>query len=83
VRRHELRDSTTGTGGFQVDLPAGLPTVAATGPFDDFRQAGTPRPASMPLNIADLVERHAAAGAARAARNLWRRVDAREPHSDV
>jgi len=83
VQRHELRDITSETGGFQVDLPAGLPTVEETGPFDDFKQAGAPRPASIPLNLAGLVARHAAAEAARAARNLWRRVDTRGPHNDV
>jgi len=83
VQQHELRDITSGTGGFQVDLPAGLPTVEETGPFDDFRHADPPRPASIPLNIAGLVARHAAAEAARAVRNLWRRVDTRAPHSDV
>ncbi len=83
VQRHELRDITTETGGFQVDLPAGLPTVEETGPFDDFKPAGPPRPASIPLNLAGLVARHAAAEAARAARNLWRRVDTRGPHNDV
>jgi hypothetical protein len=83
VQRHELRDITTETDGFQVDLPAGLPTVKETGPFDDFKPAGPPRLASIPVNLAGLVARHAAAEAARAARNLWRRVDTREPHSDV
>jgi hypothetical protein len=86
VRRHEFWDITTETGGFQVDLPAGLPTVEETGPFDDFKHAGhagPPRPASIPLNLAGLVARHAAAEAARAARNLWRRVDTRGPHNDV
>src|SRR5260221_4000347 len=83
VQRQELRDSTSETGGFQVDVPAGLPTVEETGPFDDFKQAGAPRPASIPLNLAGLIARHAAAEAARAARNLWRRVDTRGPHNDV
>jgi len=83
VQRQELRDSTSETGGFQVDLPAGLPTVEETGPFDDFKQARAPRPARIPLNLAGLVARHAAAEAARAALNLWRRVDTRGPHNDV
>src|SRR5258706_5566138 len=83
VQRHELRGITSETGGFQVDLPAGLPTVEETGPFDDFKQARAPRPASIPLNLAGLVARHAAAEAARAARDLSRRVDTRGPHNDV
>jgi len=83
VQRHELRDITTGSSDFQVDVPAGPPTVEENGPFDDFRHAGPPRPAGIPLNIAGLVARHAAAEAARAARSLWRRVDTREPHNDV
>ena len=76
VRRHELRDITTSSSDFQVDLPAGLPTVEATVPFDDFRHADPP-------NIAGQLARHAAAEAAKAARNLCRRFDTREPHNDV
>ncbi len=33
VQRHELRDVTTDVGDFQVQTPAGLPTVEETRPF--------------------------------------------------
>jgi hypothetical protein len=33
VQRLELRDVTTGTGDFQVELPADLPVVEETRPF--------------------------------------------------
>src|SRR5260221_2142695 len=83
VRRCELRDITTGSGGFRVDLPAGLPTVEATWPFNDYRHAGPPRPAGLPPTIAGLVARHAAAEAAEAAPNLRRRADSLGPYNDV
>jgi len=83
VRRYELQDITTSAGGFRVHIPADLPTVEETGPFDDVRQARPPHPASIPLNVASLLARQAAAEAAKATRNLLRRVDTREPHDHV
>jgi hypothetical protein len=74
VRRYELRDITTGAGDFQVDIPPGMPTVEEPGPFIDARP---PQPANIPLKVASVVARQAATEAAKAARNLLRRMDTR------
>jgi hypothetical protein len=74
VRRYELRDITTGAGDFQVDIPPGMPTVEELSPFADARP---PQPANIPLKVASVVARQAATEAAKAARNLLRRMDTR------
>jgi hypothetical protein len=74
VRRYELRDVSTGTGDFQVDIPPGLPTFEEAGPFGD---AGSPQPVNIPLKVASVVARQVATEATKTARNFLRRMNAR------
>jgi hypothetical protein len=77
VRQYELRDITTGTGDFRVDIPPGLPTFEETGPFGDARDAGPSRPVNIPLKVASEVARQVATEATKAARNFLRRMNTR------
>jgi hypothetical protein len=76
VCRYELEGLTPVTGDFQVDLPTGLPVTEA-GPLDDV--GGRTPPSSLPAALGRMVARHAAAGAARTARNLLDRLGPRDP----
>lgn len=78
VRRYELRDITSGTGDFRVDIPPGLPAVEETSPFGDIRDGGPPQHINIPLTVASVVARQAATEATKAARNFLRRMNARE-----
>lgn len=77
VWRSELREISTQLGGFQVNIPADLPTAEELGLFDRAREGTPPRPVNIPLKIAGAVARHTATEAANAARNLLRRIGAR------
>jgi hypothetical protein len=79
VRQYELRDIATGNGDFQVDIPPGLPVFEETGPFGDAQDAGSSQPVSIniPLKVASEVARQVATEAAKAARNLLRRMNTR------
>ena len=77
VWRHELRDITTGTGDFRVDIPPGLPIVKETDPFGRVRDGGPPQHVNIPLAVAKVVGRQAATEATKAARHLLRRMTAR------
>ena len=76
VQRYQLLDITTGAGEFRVDIPPGLPTVEEAGSAEDAGDANPPRPVSLPQAAGD-VARQVAAEAAKAARNLLRRMDTR------
>jgi hypothetical protein len=77
VQKYEPDDLAVLAGEFRVDLPAGLPVTEA-GPFDDFRSPGTDGP---PLTLPRVLARQAAAGAARAARNLFDRLGPSGPRN--
>jgi hypothetical protein len=77
VWRHELRDITTGTGDFRVDIPPGLPIVEETSPFGHIRDGDPPQHINIPLTVARVVGRQAATEATKAARHLLRRMTAR------
>jgi hypothetical protein len=77
VRQYELRDITTGTGDFRVDIPPGLPVFEETGPFGDAPDAGPSGPVNIPLKVASEVARQVAAEATKAARNFLRRMNTR------
>jgi hypothetical protein len=74
VRRDELRDVTTGTGNFRVDIPPGLPVSEQAGPSGT---ASRSESGNIPLQVACIVGRQAAAGTAKAARTILRRIGAR------
>jgi hypothetical protein len=69
VRRYELRDVTTGSGDFHLNIPPGLRTVEETNPFAD---GGVPGPVSIPK-----VAREVAREAAKAASDFLRRIRTR------
>jgi hypothetical protein len=75
VRRLELENLRLAAGDFQVDLPADLPVTDA-GHFDDFPRRDSPGP---PPTLGSIIARQAAAGAARAAKNLLGRLGPRDP----
>lgn len=79
VLRYELRDITTGTGDFQIDIPPGLPVFEETGPSGDARDAGPSQPVNIniPLKVASEVARQVATEATKAARNFMRRMNTR------
>ena len=78
VLRYELRDVSAGQpGGFRVDIPAGLPTEPETDRWEQVRHADPSRPASVRLTLAGVVAREVGKEAARAARNLLRRLGTR------
>jgi hypothetical protein len=75
VLRYELRDvSAAPAGGFQVDIPAGLPTEPETDRWEQVRHADPSRPANIPLKVAGVVAREVGQEATRAARNFLRRL---------
>jgi hypothetical protein len=76
VRRLELENLLPAAGDFHVDLPADLPVTDA-GRFDDF--TSHPRSPGPPPTLGGIIAREAAAGAARAARNLLGRLGPRDP----
>ena len=79
VYRYELRDITPGAG-FEVELPPGLPVTEETSFREAFGDGQTTHPGEVLAGLAGLAARHAATGAAKAARNLLNRVDPRRPH---
>jgi hypothetical protein len=74
VRRDELREITTGTGNFRVDIPPGLPVSVEAGPSGT---ASRSESVNIPLQVASIVGRQATAGTAKAARTIMRRIGAR------
>jgi hypothetical protein len=81
VRRYELRGITVSDEEFRVDLPPGLTVTEETSPRGDFRDGRPTPPPNLPLAIATVIGRQAAAEAghisARSGRGLGltRRVD--------
>ena len=73
VRRDELRDITIESGGFRADIPSDLPVSEEK----SSPEPGGPYSANIPLTVARVVARQAATGAAKAARNILRRLDTR------
>ena len=76
VRRVELENLMPAAGAFQVDLPGDLPVTEA-GPLDDLSRS--PRSRGQPPTLGGIIAREAAAGAARAAKNLFRRLGPHDP----
>jgi hypothetical protein len=77
VSRDELENVMPLSGGFRVDLPTGLPVTDA-GPLDDV-SAQPPRSPGEPVTLGSIIARQAAAGAARAAKNLLGRLGPHDP----
>jgi hypothetical protein len=76
VKRVELENLMSAAGDFQVDLPGDLPVTEA-GPLDDLNRS--PQSRGQPPTLGGIIAREAAAGAARAAKNLLGRLGPHDP----